>query len=199
MADRLINVRVTRSGRPLDFGPGEIEQVLRAGGQRVTDDLRDNYRLQDADEPNRFVREGTGTRRVHFWTQVADSVQDPEVGGNAVRIRIADHRMKQKLYGGTIHAKNVRYLTIPIHPEAYARRAAETASIVGGLFVVRKKDGRLFLAGRGSGPITFYYRLKESVTQAPWKTALPSVRWLKESFRNGARYWLSRFFRRGGQ
>lgn len=169
-----------------------IQDAMMAGAQRVKDDLVDWYRLTDEHEPNRFVQEGTGTRRTHFWNQIADSIRGPFQSDNAVEIHITDRRIKQKIYGGVISAKNVRYLTIPMHPEAYARRAAELESIAGKLFVIRMKDGRLFLCGKDDDKkAVFYYRLKESVNQKPWPTAIPRQRsWFKESFRNGMRRFL---------
>jgi hypothetical protein len=192
---QLVSVQISSVGADIRRSMPTAEQLreaMRAGGQRVVDDLVDWYHLTDASEPNRFVQEGTGTRRTHFWNQIADSIRGPIVGGDSVEIRITDKRINQKIYGGVIAAKNVRFLTIPIHPEAYARRAAELESIAGKLFVIRMKDGRLFLCGKDdSKKAVFYYRLKESVNQKPWPTAIPRQRkWFVDSFRNGMRRFL---------
>lgn len=195
MSAEVISVQVkTRGKLPAGMVLDEqrLQDALMAGAQRVADDLGDYYRIQDEWEPNRFVQEGTGSRRTHFWRQVSDSIRGPFLRGRSVRVEITDPRIKQKIYGGPIRAKNVRYLTIPIHPDAYALRAAELFSIVGKLFVVRKKDGRLFLAGKPEGKAIFYYRLKEEVNQKPWPTAAPKRRWIMESFRNGLRYFMRR-------
>jgi hypothetical protein len=183
---------VRRGIRPpegFEMTQDRVREFMEAGGNRVVKDLVDSYHVNDATEPNRFVQEGTGTRRTHFWNQVADSVEGPEINGATAKIRIHDHRIRQKVYGGTIEHKNVDYLTIPMHPEAYARRAAELESIVGNLFVVRKKDGRLFLAGKKDKALTFYYRLKPSVYQDPWPTAIFKRASLIDSFRNGVNEW----------
>lgn len=160
-----------------------------AGGQRVVDDLRDYYWLQDRYKPNRWVEAGLGSRRTHFWGQVAESVGGPHDTGSGVRVSIGDYRFRQKLYGGPIVAKNVTYLTIPIHPDAYARRAAEVFSLVGPLFCFVSKRGNLILAGRPEGKLTPYYLLKSSVYQKPDKDALPKDRWMGESFRSGVLAW----------
>lgn len=192
---QLVSVKISSVGADIRRSmptADQLREAMRAGGQRVVDDLVDWYHLTDQSEPNRFVQEGSGTRRTHFWNQIADSIRGPIVGGDSVEIRITDKRINQKIYGGVIAAKNVPFLTIPIHPEAYARRAAELESIAGKLFVIRMKDGRLFLCGKDdSKKAVFYYRLKESVNQKPWPTAIPRQRkWFVDSFRNGMRRFL---------
>lgn len=178
----------------------QVQDAMVAGGARLADDLRDHYRIKDQYEPNRFFASGQGGRRVHFWRQVGDTVNGPlPISGGGVRVEVNDYRLNQKIHGGEIHAKNVRFLTIPMHAEAYARSAAELTSIVGRLFVVRKKDGRLFLAGKDEDKkLTFYYRLKESVTQKPWPGAVPTRRSIMDSFRNGVRYFVSQLRRDRG-
>jgi hypothetical protein len=179
---------VTRSMKPpgfFDMTPDRLQDVMKAGGQRVVDDLQDFYHLNDTHEPNYFVASGLGTRRTHFWNDVADSVVGPIVDGGTARVEIKDYRIRQKIYGGTISAKNVRFLTIPMHPDAYARRAVDVEGLFGKLFVIRMKDGRLFLAGKPDGKAVFYYRLKESVNQEPWPTAVPKRASLIDSFRSG--------------
>lgn len=189
----VIKVSIKKTGKlPQDMMLDEqkLAGALESGAQRVIDDLTDYYHLSDQYEPNRFVQEGTGTRRTHFWRQVADSIKGPFVSGRGVRVEITDKRIKQKIYGGEIRAKNVKFLTIPINPEAYARRAAELEALVGKLFVIRLKDGRLFLAGKPEGKAVFYYRLKESVNQKPWPTAIPKRRWIIDSFKAGVKKFM---------
>lgn len=196
MSAEVIKVNIKTKGKlpsGVMFDERKLQDALTAGAQRVIDDLTDWYHLNDKHEPNRFVQDGTGSRRTHFWNQIADSIRGPFVSGRGVRIEITDKRIKQKIYGGEIHAKNVRFLTIPIHPEAYARRAAELFSLVGKLFVVRMKDGRLFLAGKPDGKAVFYYRLKESVNQKPWPTAAPKRRWIIDSFKSGVKKFMKGF------
>ncbi len=196
----MIKIKSSFGGRSNSFAVPitreNLKAALTAGGSRVADDLRDHYRLKDEYEPNRFYASGEGSRRVHFWRQVGDSVRGPIMTGGGVKVEVNDYRLNQKIHGGPIHAKNVRFLTIPIHAEAYARSAAETAGIVGRLFVVKKKDGRLFLAGKTDKVLTFYYRLKESVMQKPTKEAVPTRRSILDSFRNGVRRFVSQL-RRG--
>lgn len=193
----MIRIEVTAAGAdvrsfqvPMDRET--MQDMMRAGGHRVRADLADWYGLKDRAEPNRFYATGQGFRRTHFWGQVQESIRGPiDIQGGGVEIAVTDHRIMQKIRGGTITAKNVKFLTIPIHPEAYARRAAELFSIVGKLFVIRTKKGNLFLAGRGEGEkrATFYYILKRSVTQKPWPGSMPGLTWIKQSFRNGVRYF----------
>jgi hypothetical protein len=195
VADELIRVRVkttggVRAGYVLDMA--RLESAMMSGGSRVVEDLRDFYMLNDQHEPNRFVQDGTGSRRTHFWAQVADSIRGPEWVNGGVNITITDGRIKQKIYGGEIVAKNAKYLTIPIHPEAYARRAFDLEATVGKMFFWRSKNGFLFLAGKYDGRFTLFYLLKTSVNQEPWRTALPNRRFLTSSFQAGVREWLRR-------
>ena len=168
-----------------------LRRAMMAGGQRVVDDITDYYAMKDGDEPNRFVAHGEGGRRVHFWKQVGDSITGPTMQDDgSVVVEITDPRIRQKVLGGEIRAKNVRYLTIPVNPMAYARKAAELFSLVGKLFVLRLKDGRKFLAARNEDGITFFYRLKSWVIQRPWPGAIPTRKFVADSFRSGMRYYL---------
>lgn len=193
----MIKITVTAKGqdvRAFEVKPTieDMRDMMRAGGERVTHDLKDWYGLKDQSEPNRFFVKGQASRRIHFWGQVQESVRGPiDMPGGGVRVAVTDPRILQKIRGGPIVAKNVRYLTIPIHPESYARRAAELFSIVGRLFVIHTRKGHLFLAGRKQGDkrATFYYLLKERVNQKPWPGSLPGMTWIKQSFRNGVRYF----------
>lgn len=177
--------------RAIAEGP-RLKEAVMAGAQRVADDLRDYYGAKDADEPNSFFAKGEGTRRTHFWRKVGDSVRGPERTQRGAVVFVTHPVIRQKLLGGPISAVRALMLTIPINAEAYARRAKELEGIVGRLFIVKAKDGRVFLAGRPErrGKTVFYYRLKESVNQKPWKGAVPTRRWLIDSFRAGAGYYL---------
>lgn len=60
----------------------------------------------------------------HFYRQAGDSVTTSADSRGAV-VSISQLGFRQRFFGGTIRAKNVRYLTIPAAPEAYGHRARE--------------------------------------------------------------------------
>jgi phage gpG-like protein len=63
-------------------------------------------------------------------------------------------------FGGTISAKNARYLTIPMSPEFKGRRASE----FGDLFVKRIRNRAYLVRRLDSGQLQFCYMLREQVT-----------------------------------
>lgn len=60
----------------------------------------------------------------HFYRQAADSVTTGAAPEGAV-VSITQLGFRQRLFGGTIRPKNVRYLTLPAHPDAFGKRARE--------------------------------------------------------------------------
>jgi phage gpG-like protein len=96
----------------------------------------------------------------HSWKVRVQSKQDEVVG----EIR-QDQRFKARVYarihefGGTIRAKNVQFLTIPLTMEARQRRARQIA----GLFTIRSRAGNLLLVRRRAASIEPLYSLKREV------------------------------------
>lgn len=174
------------------FDRARVDAAVKAGAQRVKDDLRDYYDVKDATEPNRFFRSGEGARRLHFWQQIRDSISGPHLMYRNVRILIWHRAFMQKLHGGPIVPKRAKMLTIPTNGEAYGRSAAEVESMFGKLFVVRMKDGRLFLAGKPQNKLTFFFKLVDYVQQDPWPGTWPGMKFVRDSFRSGFRYRLKR-------
>lgn len=71
----------------------------------------------------------------------------------------------------TIRPIKSRALTIPMHRSAYGKKASEFSD----LFVVKKKNGKSFLAkSNGSGGITFMYFLANQVHQPRDSRLMPS-------------------------
>ena len=81
-----------------------------------------------------------------------------------------------------IFPRNGRALSIPIHSDAYGRSPRE----MGDLFVVRKRDGRAFLARHGGGSLVFLYVLKRHVRQRMDRTMMPGLERLAASAADGA-------------
>ena len=143
------------------------EALYRAAGRAVANRLRRHFRELDGQRANRL-----GGKRQHFWLQVRTATQDPEVEPGGATVTIAHLAFAQKLYGGTIVAKRARALTIPLHPDAYGRRASVFEQEQG-VQLFRPKGKRVLMAdldGTGAVPI---YVLAKAITQAPDPEALP--------------------------
>lgn len=109
----------------------------------------------------------------------ADWLPPVPVGANEVSIVNNNPTLAHKITGGTITAKNVQFLTIPLIPEAKGIRAAEYEAFTGNkLFPVKG-----VLAHKGAGDeIVPVYALKRSVTQGPWPGAMPPTEELQGVF-----------------
>jgi hypothetical protein len=146
--------------------------LLKAVGRRGAEELRKHFRNRNQ-QGNKL-----GGRRSNFWRQVADSTNNPvQEGTSRVRISISHPAFAQKVFGGTIKAKNAGALTIPVDPLAYDRTVAVFQQQTGiQLFRLRKKGGGFsnLLAGFISEKVLrVFYVLAKSVTQAADPEALP--------------------------
>src|SRR4051812_37299116 len=97
----------------------EIIPGLMVAGRAVSNLLRSHYRALENSNPNKL-----GGERQHYWLRIAHAVNNPVPSGSSqVTVSISDPTIMQKIKGGTITAKRVRNLTIPMRPEAYGRTA----------------------------------------------------------------------------
>jgi len=116
----------------------ELNDVLTVGARGVSNYLRKFYREKNANEPNKL----NPSRRTNFWNKVGNTVNNPKTEGRGrVVVAISSPILPHKVKGGTISAKRVQYLTIPVHPEAYDRSARRFDD----LFVIKSKKGNLLL------------------------------------------------------
>ena len=76
-----------------------------------------------------------------------------------------------KVTGGTISAKNASALTIPLTPEAHAKRVAQYSETVGKLFRPKNKN---YLARVVEGGIEPVYLLRKSVSIKPNPSLIPT-------------------------
>jgi hypothetical protein len=173
-------------------GPA-LTAALKQGAAEVAHLFRAHWIQKDAAEPNYFARERFGTRRTHFWRKISNSVGSVEVdtSGMSFKIPIKDKRLRQKVKGGPIVPKKARALTIPVHPDAYARSAAELERALGvKLFILRTALGDAFLAAKrelrkGRKSVIRYYLLKRGVFQQPWPGTMPERSEIRKAFRFG--------------
>ncbi len=132
-----------------------------------------------------------GGRRTHFWQDIRKSTQVGEVTDRYGFVVIGDPRFAQKLFGGTIVAKEKEALTIPVAPEAYGRRAETLERELGiKLFVVSREFGNGLLAAAFGNEIKVFYVLKKSVDQDADPEALPPRQELEDAAIDGARTYV---------
>lgn len=159
------------------------QEVTYSGAFKVADYLRSvHFVNKNNNEPNKL-----GAKRTNFWARVGESVLTPFVKAASVIVRINDYRFAQKLYGGVIKAKRVKFLTIPISKQAYDKRVSVFEQESGKrLFRIKSKKGNFLLVEKLDGQIIPHYLLKQSVDQKPNKNALPSDVIIAEQFNEGA-------------
>lgn len=149
--------------------------LVAAAGRAVANTLRAHYRQKDRTEINKL-----GGQRTHFWLAVSRSVQAPVMEGETrAAVSINHPAIAQKVFGGIISAKRVRYLTIPVTPEAYGRTARTFESETGLklIFIKPAEKGKapcLATVAEDSGQVTTQFLLTPSVTQDADPTALPA-------------------------
>lgn len=163
---------------------------LMIAGRAVANVLRAHYREKHAKEPNKL-----GGKRQNYWLGVRHSVNNPQPSGAAqVTVSISHPSIMQKIKGGTITAKRVRMLTIPVDKEAYGRRASDLEHELNLKLFVFTKDGRAYLAGRtdSAAPLRVFYVLKRSVNQKPDPTALPPEEMIRETATKAFSDWVLR-------
>lgn len=161
-----------------------------AAGRGVRRLLMDYYRSLDSSRPNAM-----GGKRTHFYAGAARSV-DYAIDNEGAAVTVHQRGIAQRYYGGTIKPVNSRYLTIPVDPSAYGRRAGEFDNLTvhfgltrsgqrRPLFLVQESDYK-YKTGKNrktgvkevksakfeAGKIMYYLAL--SVTQDPDPTVLPS-------------------------
>ena len=164
----------------LKFSEKELTGVLKVGARGVSQYLRKFYREKNGREKNKL-----GGKRTNFWNKVGNTVNNgnPNSANKAepiveapgrVVVTIASSILPHKIKGGTIKAKNVQYLTIPLVAEAYDKRARRFPD----LFVIKSKKGNLLLVkpdkSSGSVPRKKFSAKQEAKRKLP-KTERPKV------------------------
>lgn len=171
-----MTVSITISGPALDLLKEQratlaSDGVKKAAGNGVRLLLMDYLGGLDSSRPN-----AVGGRRTHFYAQAARGITY-DVTPDGAEVAIHQEGIAQRFYGGKIEPVNSKYLTIPVDPEAYGRRAGEFDNLT--VQWGRSKGGKarpMFLTEtpedkKTKGRIMYY--LAESVEQDPDPTVLP--------------------------
>lgn len=116
---------------------------------------------------------GPGRTNTGWYKQVAAAWATGAISENGAQVINGAQFFAHKVTGGTIKAKRVRFLTIPLIPEAHGKTAKQFEQEEGTpLFRIGRA---LFMSNArpGTDKVTAVYALKRSVKQAPTKGALP--------------------------
>ena len=128
---------------------------------------------------------GPGRKKTQWWRKVSGSWSIMGASGSGVTLRSKGAiGFSHKVTGGTITARRAKFLTIPIVPEAHGLTARTYSRTIAPLFAVK---GVLAQADENSPTgIKPVFVLKKSITQKPWKNALPPEQSYINAFANGA-------------
>jgi hypothetical protein len=139
--------------------------IMAAASRSVVNLFRKHLRLLNQQRPNKL-----GGKRTNMYNQFARSVNVPVLTDTTALISISDPRSAHVHTGGTITAKRAKFLTIPVAPEAYNRRASVLEGELGIKLILFRNaaTNSATLVGRlpsGEG-FKVYYVLKKSVVQS---------------------------------
>lgn len=141
--------------------------LYKDAGRRVANDLRKHFAELDQKESPQH-----GARSTHFWAEVRDATGNPVMESDGVSVSVNHLAFAQKVFGGTISAKNGKWLTIPIDPQAHGRRVAVYEEETGNKLF--RPLGRRLLMAAIDGAVVPVYALATSVVQEADPQALPS-------------------------
>lgn len=187
---------------PKDLLPGARRVMARAGANVVREHLSARNLM-----PNK-----QGWPKTNFYGQAARAVSSG-VDGADINIDVTGPvGFRQRLQGGTIRPKNVKFLTMPAAPEAYGKRAREFNNL---RFAIvfdpklqksrpalvqqeatafklgrRRKDGsrKLTILGEVGGNVMYW--LLRSATQAPDPTVMPGTAVIIDGIVTSTNAWL---------
>lgn len=148
-------------------------KAISAGAQAARDEIQGYYTARGR---NLWINpalgtHGPGRKKTAFAKLIESGWAVTGANGTTATISNKAQGLAHKVTGGTIRAKRVKFLTIPLIPQAHDRTAKQFKSDIGPLFAAKgvlmwkKQDGSAVPA----------YALKKSVTHAPWPGALPPV------------------------
>ena len=159
------------------FNRQRVQAGMAKAGEAFIGWLKAYYEQKDWNEPNRLTLE----RRTHFWHQIGESIlPKPKIEDRKIHVVVTAPRFPKKVYGGPIVPKRAKALTIPVHPDAYARSAAEVARIVGPLHIIKAGGEAFLVADKSRHTFAPLFILRYKVNQKPWPGALPKQAKMKE-------------------
>jgi len=145
-------------------------RAIRVATFAAADALKDYYNRKGAAlwENRSLPTHGPGRKKTRWWQRVAAGWNTGRVTYRSATIDNSTIGLAHKVKGGTIRAKRVRFLTIPIIPEAHGLTARTYARTFAPLFAIKG-----MLAQKDGDGIKPVFALKRQVQHRPWKGALP--------------------------
>jgi len=145
-----------------------------AAGIKVVGRAVQNHLKKHFTKRNQVINK-RGWKKQGFWAQVRDSVQLSS-DANSTTIVVNDPRFLQKVFGGTIRAKQAKALAIPLKEEFYGVNPATFGK--DRFFVIKSKQGKnlgILAEKNPDGSLRLCYVLKKQVTQKADANALPDL------------------------
>lgn len=162
--------------------PEKLAAANAKASRSLTENLKDWYGSKGGaywSKPG--PTHGPGRKASKWWEGLVnwDPLESTDTGGGAY-FGGKKYGLAQKVTGGTIRPTNARALTIPLVPEAHGRRVSDYVAEIGDLF---RPKGKNYLAETlQGGGIRAVYSLRQSVTQEPFPDALPTDKWISDSY-----------------
>jgi hypothetical protein len=190
--------------------------LLQVVGRRAAEELKNHFAILEGEHPNKM-----GGKRSHFWRQVRDAVQVPQLlGTEQVVVAIANPVIAHKVgigpAGGWIRPKEKKWLSIPAIAEAYDKSPLEYAEGGGtdhDLVFIKKSEETAFLAQvkitktddqsvektKQKVEMTIVFVLKKKVYQAPVPYAMPTAERWNKALGDEMRDYFNREIAKGSQ
>jgi len=125
---------------------------------------------------------GAGRKKTQWWRGVANNWNVSKANSQGATLTNANTvGFSHKITGGTITAKRVKFLTIPVDPRAHGLTAKTFSKTIAPLFRVKN----ILAAKDDDDKIKPIFVLKKSVTQRPWANALPPENSYADAFAAG--------------
>lgn len=154
---------------------GRLQTMGPVIGRTAVNLFRGHFFKRDKTNANKM-----GGRRTHFWGTAAGATHFRNHGAD-IMLEVSQLGVRQRYFGGEIRPRNKKWLTIPVHPEAYGKGATEFNNLRA-VFPSGKNYGLLIKAsevkrrGRGQRQEVgrAMYLLVKKVNQRADKTVIPS-------------------------
>lgn len=163
----MINISIkslaTSMLRAVGNAVGSSKTLFDSIGQAAVAEMKQNFR-----ELN-FARSRYGH---NFYNKQGTDRTEYVAGGNFALVRVRSYQMLHKLKGGTVRARNVKMLAIPL--SELAKQRGESPSRWDNLFLVKSKRGNLLLmSGKNKSDWQAHFILRRSVTHKPHPEVIP--------------------------
>lgn len=152
--------------------PAQRKQAVRVGGVAALDVIKDYYATKGRPfwvNPA-LPTHGPGRKVTQWWRTTETGWSMKQTNTFSASFTNGTIGLAHKVTGGTIRAKQKKFLTIPVDPKAHGLTAKAFSSTIAPLFFAK---GMLMYVDEQTADVKAAYALKKSITQRPWPGALP--------------------------